>query len=234
MQNLQPIEKPVWHPEGKVEVHSMFRTIQGEGPLAGSPAIFIRLTGCNLQCPGCDTEYTKNRKLLTPDQVTAVASALRGSSSDVIVITGGEPLRQDLRLVVDSLLEEFPVVQIETNGTLYQPFNDSVMVVVSPKSPNISPAWDRTNITAMKYVVEHGKVDDDGFPNSVLGRKMKVARPPEGFKPECIYIQPMDDGPTSESCWPAGISGHTKQAVDVCLKHGYRLCLQTHKLVGLP
>ena len=38
-----------------LDVHSIFHTIQGEGPYCGHPAVFIRLAGCNLQCPGCDT-----------------------------------------------------------------------------------------------------------------------------------------------------------------------------------
>jgi len=47
-----------------LDFHSMFFTIQGEGPFAGHRSIFVRLAGCNLQCPGCDTEYTQGRSVV--------------------------------------------------------------------------------------------------------------------------------------------------------------------------
>jgi len=50
--NQQPIEKQFLHPKGDLEVHSIFLTIQGEGPFTGQRAVFVRLAGCNLQCPG--------------------------------------------------------------------------------------------------------------------------------------------------------------------------------------
>ena len=53
--NGQPIEKVQRTFDGTLEVHSIFKTIQGEGPFCGTPAVFIRLAGCNLQCPWCDT-----------------------------------------------------------------------------------------------------------------------------------------------------------------------------------
>ena len=69
MKNQQLADKPVLNETGlSLQVNSIFYTIQGEGPFAGRPAIFIRLAGCNLQCPGCDTEYTK-RQTMTVDEI---------------------------------------------------------------------------------------------------------------------------------------------------------------------
>ena len=56
--NSQAIEKSAHYTTRSYDVHSIFPTIQGEGPFVGQPAIFIRLAGCNLQCPACDTDYT--------------------------------------------------------------------------------------------------------------------------------------------------------------------------------
>ena len=66
--NSQPIEKRSRDAD-VLEVHSIFYTLQGEGPFCGSPAIFIRLAGCNLQCPGCDTDYTSKREHLSPETI---------------------------------------------------------------------------------------------------------------------------------------------------------------------
>src|SRR3954467_9071958 len=44
-----------------LSIHSIFYTLQGEGPYSGCPAVFMRLAGCNLQCPGCDTDYTSGQ-----------------------------------------------------------------------------------------------------------------------------------------------------------------------------
>ena len=56
MINKQPIEKREPSYEGTLQVHSIFKTIQGEGPFCGTPCVFVRLAGCNLQCPACDTD----------------------------------------------------------------------------------------------------------------------------------------------------------------------------------
>ena len=65
--NTQPIEKR--HHKVDLEVHSIFYTIQGEGPFCGTPAVFIRLAGCNLQCPSCDTNYTSKRRTMTAEEI---------------------------------------------------------------------------------------------------------------------------------------------------------------------
>ena len=72
--NIQPIEKRELSVDGSVQVHSIFYTLQGEGPFSGQPAVFVRLAGCNLQCPACDTDYTSRR---TPMPVAAILDAVR-------------------------------------------------------------------------------------------------------------------------------------------------------------
>ena len=79
---------------GDVEIVDIWKTIQGEGPLAGCPSVFIRLAGCNLRCPWCDTDYTSNRKLWRASEVVELVRAIRPSG--LVVLTGGEPFRQDI------------------------------------------------------------------------------------------------------------------------------------------
>jgi len=110
----------------------IFYTLQGEGQSLGKPAVFLRLSGCNLNCIWCDTPYTWNwvetdnehpeKFVRTEQQVTLkpqdVAQLLnRYSPSKMLVITGGEPLTQ--QSAIAELLEHTHAerVEIETNGT---------------------------------------------------------------------------------------------------------------------
>src|SRR5574343_1826946 len=96
MNNQQPAPRDF---QDTLEVHSIFSTIQGEGPFCGRPAVFVRLAGCNLQCPGCDTDYTQNRARLDYEIILSIIRdqlALTASKANLIVVTGGEPFRQNI------------------------------------------------------------------------------------------------------------------------------------------
>ncbi|MGW1411813.1 7-carboxy-7-deazaguanine synthase QueE [Streptomyces sp. NPDC002403] len=119
-------------------------TFQGEGPSCGHPALFIRLSRCNLTCTKCDTKYTwdwsqfdlgKESTKRTAEELVAWASS---SPVDLVVITGGEPLLQQARLVplVEQLLAAGKRVEFETNGTITpvpELLVDGVRFNVSPK-----------------------------------------------------------------------------------------------------
>ncbi len=95
----------------------IFYSLQGEGPRCGTPAVFLRLAGCNLHCSWCDTRYSWVRGCELA--VEAVAERLLSYGCPSIVITGGEPLLQSAEL--ERLLELLPAdfyVEVETNGTL--------------------------------------------------------------------------------------------------------------------
>lgn len=226
--NEQPIEKKDLHKDGHVDVHSIFYTIQGEGPFSGYPAVFIRLAGCNLQCPGCDTDYTGSRATLGPLSVLDLVKEQLGPT-DLVVITGGEPFRQNITPLVETLIEEGLQVQIETNGTLYQPgfpYSD-VTIVCSPKTARIARDLEK-HIDAFKYVLDaKQQCPQDGLPLSVLNHAVheKVARPGPGYG-GLVYLQPMDSQ-SEENVQ------HLKAVVTACMEHGYILCLQTHKLIGV-
>jgi 7-carboxy-7-deazaguanine synthase len=238
--NIQPIEKFEDSDNGaSLRVHSVFHTIQGEGPFTGHPAIFIRLGGCNLQCPGCDTDYTEGTIL---QSVEAVAARVRRMHPGprLVVITGGEPFRQNISPLVLMLIDEDYFVQIETNGTLPPPFGfpastgtfeyaTGAWIVVSPKAGKVNPETARLAV-AWKYVLAHDSINpEDGLPILALGHSAKphVARPPEDFPVEAIYVQPMD-------AQDEAINKLNRDAViRTCMKHGYTVQLQMHKLLNL-
>lgn len=226
--NTQPIEKQELTPKGDLEIIKVWRTIQGEGPYAGRPAVFVRLAGCNLDCPLCDTNYTVGRSKHQVPDVLASIEEQRGACS-LVVITGGEPFRQQITYLVKGLIRAGMDVQIETNGTLYLedfPY-DKVTIVCSPKTPLLNERL-LPHIGYYKYVVGHFQTsEDDGLPTYVLGKLCKVARPPEGFSLDRVYVQPMDEQDSVRN------AHHTKTAVESCMTFGWRCCLQTHKLMGL-
>jgi organic radical activating enzyme len=232
--NLQPPVKRV-DGDGPLLIHSIFRTIQGEGPNVGMPSTFIRLGGCNLQCPGCDTDYTDGNEVMSVKQILDDVILLQNGTpfKSLIVITGGEPFRQNLMPLIKKLTKSGYKVQIETNGTLGFDLYGANMeglqfqIVVSPKAGRVhSSLWSR--IVAYKYVVNAGHIDpNDGLPTEVLGLPGRPARPFKGYAYD-VYIQPADE--MSEPVNKLNLVA----AIQSCMKHGHRLCLQTHKLIGLP
>lgn len=230
-------------------VHSIFGTIQGEGIFAGEPCVFIRLGGCNLQCPACDTEYTNGSKLLDVDTIIDRILDRKPRKSNLVVITGGEPMRQRIGVLV-SLLNEIGLrVQIETNGTLFDDTIDfstgKVFVMCSPKTGSVNNTL-KKHISAYKYVGGANEFDlchddlvadlelqdhsllQDGLPKQALGHTAKphLARPHEGFKGK-VYLQPIDRQNEVLNAY------HTQAIVESCLENGYTLCLQMHKIVNV-
>lgn len=241
--NTQPIEKYVNREDGQLDVHHLFQTIQGEGPFTGTPATFIRLAGCNLQCPGCDTDYTSSRALLDVDSTVAYVEKFwpntwRPRETRLVVITGGEPLRQNIGPLITELLLHGFYVQIETNGTLPVPKNVffsrrtsqrlGAYIVCSPKTGKINPSVEK-NACALKYVLSANSIaEDDGLPLTALGHtaKPRLARPSKAFQ-GIIYVQPMD------AMNPVTNMRNMHAAIDTCKKHNYVFQLQTHKFIGL-
>lgn len=96
----------------------IFYSLQGEGPRIGSPAVFLRLAGCNLRCRWCDTKYSWGEGI--PISEAEAAERILAFGSPGLVITGGEPLLQQAAL--QNLLERLPrelYIEVETNGTLF-------------------------------------------------------------------------------------------------------------------
>lgn len=231
MKNPQLPEKSVHDATGALQINSIFFTIQGEGPFAGRPSVFVRLAGCNLQCPGCDTEYTKRNLQNIEDTIWNIKLAIQNKTiihRPLIVITGGEPFRQNLWPLIEKLLHINYEVQIETNGTLFQdlPYhNPALTIVCSPKTGSIHPKL-FPHIKAFKYVITATQVDIDGLPLQVLEHPVprNVAKPRQGA---LVYVQAADEVNFTLN------NDNMKEAIRSSMFFGYTLCVQIHKLVGL-
>ena len=208
-------------------VKEIYYTLQGEGANAGRAAVFCRFAGCNLWsgreldraeavCSFCDTDFVGTdgpgggKFATAPDLARAVASVWPTgyhSEGRFVVCTGGEPLLQLDRPLLEVLHTEGFVVAVETNGTVPPPAGID-WLCVSPKAEATLVATE--------------------------GDELKLVFPQEGAEPERFeqlrfrhfFLQPMD-GPERES--------NTEKALRYCLSHPrWRLSLQTHKLLGIP
>lgn len=229
--NIQPITKADHRDDHSVLVHSIFYTIQGEGPLTGHPAIFVRLNGCNLQCPQCDTEYTDKALRMSPEAVVreVVAAHPDTHGPRLVVITGGEPFRQAIGMLTQLLDDHGYQVQVETNGTLPPPEGLSVKtwVVVSPKTGRVHPRTQAVAV-AYKYVLSWDSYNPaDGLPLRALGHTAEpmLARPPEGWPVGAVYLQPCDSKDTAIN------AKNLRTVLRACMKFGYTLQLQLHKIL---
>ncbi len=100
-----------------MQVTEIFKSIQGESTFAGRPCVFVRLTGCNLRCAWCDSEYTfTGGRKMSLDEVAGEVERL--DLAGLVEITGGEPLLQEREVVplMQRLLDTGHTVLLETSG----------------------------------------------------------------------------------------------------------------------
>ncbi len=134
-----------------LRVNEIFYSIQGESTYAGRPCVFVRLTGCNLRCRWCDTEYAfYEGETFTVEQVLEWVRAYKCS---LVEITGGEPLLQeDVHPLIDRLLLEGFEVLIETGGSLdVGRLDPRVVKIVDLKAPG-SGMEHRNNLDNLRYL----------------------------------------------------------------------------------
>lgn len=232
--NNQPPEKPQGS-DGSLDVVKIFPTIQGEGPFVGRPCVFVRLAGCNLACPLCDTDYTSGRTRKSPETIIRESIKLMPGDASLLVITGGEPFRQNIDALVKRALSDGLTVQIETNGTLAlcdsfpSMLQRNLYIVVSPKTGRVHPRI-AERACAYKYVARMEDLNPlDGLPNYALlhPAEPKLARPPARIRLEEIYLQPADEFDAAKN------AVNQEACLNSCLKHGYTFGLQLHKIVGV-
>lgn len=235
MFGTNPIRKAEHSSDASLWVQEIFSTIQGEGPFAGTPAVFIRLAGCNLRCWWCDTEFESAFE--DPDNHQGVSTILdrvediRPSNTSLIVLTGGEPLRQTVDLLVSTLLLRGLRVQVETAGTIMPhvfPLHDpNVSIVCSPKTPKLHASMRYAD--AWKYILRCEDVDPlDGLPTASTQRKGVSSPPARPLNDAQVFVQPCDEQN------PAKNKLNLAAAVQSCFDHGHRLTTQMHKEIGLP
>jgi 7-carboxy-7-deazaguanine synthase (Cx14CxxC type) len=208
-------------------VKEIFYTLQGEGAQAGRAAVFCRFAGCNLWsgregdrasaiCQFCDTDFVGTDgegggRFATAEEL---AETINGkwpvSEADdrrFVVCTGGEPLLQLDRELIDALHERGFEIAVETNGTVEAP-EGLDWVCVSPKA-------------GARLVQKTGDELKLVFPQADA-----VPHEFEGLAFRHFFLQPMD-GPYRET--------NTELAVRYCMEHPkWRLSLQTHKMLGIP
>ncbi len=192
--------------DGKYRVHEIFFSLQGEGYHTGTPAVFIRFSGCNLHCPFCDTDFNSYRLCSAEDICEQVATVLHTgeslpASSTLVVLTGGEPSLQVDDKLVESLHRLADTICIETNGTHPVPKGID-WVTCSPKEGSrvVLLNADEVKVVYTGQDVEHWR-------RQIMSKHW--------------FLQPC-------SCQ------NTADTVNYVLHHpAWRLSLQTHKLVGI-
>lgn len=214
-------------------VNELFETIQGEATWTGTPSVFIRLQGCDVGCPWCDTKHTwKLEGAVIPLSVVAgkqVDSATYAQAapwelaewcaprSKHVVITGGEPCVNDLTELTTMLIKMGKTVQIETSGTEPVRVHNATWVTVSPKMfmPGgrelVAQALERAD--EIKFPV--------GRPSDVERLSGLVTRYP-GLAVKPIWLQPLSQN-----------SKATALCVQEAIARQWRVSIQTHKTMGV-
>lgn len=239
-------------------VRTMFATLQGEGPLAGVPAIFLRLGGCNLGakdvgapgCAFCDTDFrVAESTYMTHEQILAKIGHLvapydwEGNSS-LIVITGGEPLLQkNLVGFCEEALINYRV-QIETNGMYHLDLPDEVIVIMSPKVGGMAEKKYPKPNKAMLGRADHLKFVLEADPKSVYHGLPEYAWDflrPVWVSPMAVYKRPMSASEGERaSAWDASLidqiatAANYRYAAEYALQHGLRVSIQQHLFYNMP
>lgn len=194
-----------------MRVNEIFYSLQGEGFHTGVAAVFIRLSGCNLKCPFCDTDF-KGYREMTVDEIVKEVQRLAAIDTRLVVLTGGEPTLQDYVPLVAELRNYGYYVAMETNGTNVV---DKIVsfVTVSPKQAFVGDVG-RVKVTRCDEI----KVVYDG-----------INEPSDyGIDADYYFIQPCDTGDPAKN----------KEIIEKCVEYikqnpKWRLSLQTQKILNV-
>lgn len=186
----------------------VFQSIQGEGYYMGTPANFIRLAGCNLRCPWCDTDWSRPKEgILYPHEIIERMDL----GLPMTVITGGEPLIHDLGPLIQAIRATCPdmLIAIETNGTqstTQLDRFDNIWVTCSPKPERDWKISRMCNYNELKYVIDDVITID------------KISSPGA-----LIWLQP--EGSTMQESW--------KKCMEFAKQrpHELRVGVQLHKIM---
>ena len=189
-----------------LQLAEIFYSVQGEGTWTGTPAVFVRLAGCNLSCAFCDTDYALKFFASVEDVVARVRA--EGGDCPTVILTGGEPLAQaETPALIAALRADGRRVHIESNGTMPTELPTDVWLTVSPKERLAPEMAQRAN--EAKLIVD-GRVPEEWV----------AAFPPR----TPLFLQPEGNKPSNVTL-----------AVDAVKRapNRFRLSLQTHKFIGV-
>jgi 7-carboxy-7-deazaguanine synthase len=218
-------------------ITEIFKSIQGEGTRAGLPCIFVRLTGCNLRCVWCDTEYAfHGGTKFTLDEVLEKVRTLAGDGPgrvSLVEITGGEPLLQpDTPALAEKLLKAAYTVMIETSGERFiGVLPRGVIKIVDVKCPDSGEAdtFDLANLDALgpndeiKFVIASRR--DYDFARDFMERHGLAARVRQ------VLFSPVFADPAGR--WP-GLNARELAEWILADALPVRLGLQLHKFIWDP
>ena len=201
-----------------------FRSLQGEGPSAGTPAVFVRLQGCDVGCRWCDTRYSWEPRGGEPLSLEALEERARDlGPAPLLVVTGGEPLEHPgIGALLERLAASWPRVEVETSGIAPPTArHDRLRYNVSPKLPSATPRWEETWAHAALWRDE---------PSATF--KIVVGDPPDPQEAERL-IERHALPPERVMLMPEGLTDEVlrRRAADLaplCQRHGWRLSPRLH------
>lgn len=198
-------------------INEIFYSLQGEGFYTGTPAVFIRFSGCNLRCPFCDTDHAEGAMMSAGEIIAAIAAY----PSRHVVLTGGEPSLFADDDLISALHGDGRYIAVETNGT--HPLPSGIdWVTCSPKY-GLVPSGNRNAGAEVCADVLLDRCDE--LKVVYLGQDMSVY---DGIKADHHFLQPCDTGRPDEN------RRLLSAAIEYCKSHPlWRLSLQTHKLLGI-
>ena len=220
----------------------IFASVQGEGPSAGMPVAFVRLSRCNLACVWCDTAYTwhfrederPHRDGVTferkANQVTLdiadVAQRIAALGQKRLVITGGEPLLQGAGLA--ELAQALPDmrIEIETNGTVAAPARLDIHVDQYNVSPKLAHSGNPAQLALIAERLDSYALDERAWFKFVIASPADVdevlaLQRAHAIPPQRIFLMP-------EGTDSAALRTREEWLVPLCLEHGYRLSDRLH------
>ncbi|APE27106.1 7-carboxy-7-deazaguanine synthase QueE [Aurantiacibacter gangjinensis] len=220
----------------------IFASVQGEGPSAGMPVAFIRLSRCNLACVWCDTAYTwhfdgderPHRSGETFDrkanqvtlQAADAAQRIAALGQNRLVITGGEPTMQAGKLA--EMLEHLPDmrVEIETNGTVKPPARLDVRVDQYNVSPKLAHSGNPAELALKPDMLDHWASEPRAWFKFVIAAPGDVDEvlslvERHAIPRDRVFLMP-------EGTDSATLRERMEWLVPLCLKHGFRLSDRAH------
>ncbi len=189
-----------------MQLAEIFYSVQGEGTWAGTPAVFVRLAGCNLSCRFCDTDYSLKFVATIPEIVARVRA--EGGACPMVILTGGEPFAQaETPALIDALRADGRRIHVESNGTIDVSLPTDVWLTVSPK--------ERLDARMAARANEAKLIVDTRVPLEWR----------DAFAPATtIYLQPEGNKPANVALALAAAKAEPARL---------RLSLQTHKFIGI-
>ena len=192
-------------------INEIFYSLQGEGFYAGTPAVFIRFSGCNLRCPFCDTKHKSGKQMEWTQIKERIEECCYFGLPKLVVLTGGEPSFFADEELCRNLGEIFSIIAMESNGTHTPPVGVDFLTI-SPKSdfvPDAEVIVKSCNELKLVFDGEH-------YPEPWI----------EKIHATHYFLQPCDKGSLEEN----------EEIINHCVAYikahpVWRLSLQTQKII---